>query len=200
MKYLVLLWYFFAAGLPGNGPKVIYIRPLGHVNTADINLVKAAVEKFYHCTCLVKSPASLTKDILADSKTRYEANRILSKYNTDDNTLILTSQDIAVANPQRHSKEWGIFGLGYQPGTTCVISVFRLKRNVSTGVFHQRLIKVCLHEVGHNFGLPHCSSGDSRCFMQDARGTIKEVDGEQVFLCTKCRKRLCDDGGLCKVN
>jgi len=199
MKRLLLPFYLvIACCLSCNRPKVVYILPLGNVDKADISLVKAAVESFYHYPCIIKPAAGLTNDILADSKTRYEANRILSKYNAWENTLILTEQDIAVVNPQRHVKEWGVFGLGYQPGTTCVVSTFRLKQNAATQLFHDRLIKVCLHEIGHNFGLPHCSSGDKRCFMRDAKGSIKEVDQAEVFLCAQCRKRLCDESGICR--
>jgi archaemetzincin len=200
MKRLLPLLYLFAFCLSCNRPKLIYIQSLGDIKTADISLVKAAVEKFYHYPCTVKPPVSLTSEILADSKTRYDADRILSKYNTVANTLILTGQDIVTSNPKRHIKEWGIFGLGYQPGSTCVVSIFRLKQNVSDEVFHQRLIKICLHEIGHNFGLSHCTSGDTRCLMRDAEGTIKEVDQAKVFLCAQCRQKLCDAKGICTVN
>jgi len=190
MKRLLPAFYVLIACLSCNQPNVVYIQPLGHVKTADINLVKTAVESFYHYKCIVKPPANLTGGIVADSKTRYEANRILSKYTSRDNLLILTEKDIAVANTERHMKEWGVFGLGYQPGTTCVVSTFRLKQNVSNELFRNRLIKVCLHEIGHNLGLPHCTSGDKRCLMQDAKGTIKVVDEARVFLCAQCRKQL----------
>ncbi|MEO6980561.1 MAG: hypothetical protein ABI113_19365 [Mucilaginibacter sp.] len=153
-------------------------------------MVRASVEHFYHYKCIIKPPVSFAKDILADSKTRYEANRILSKYNTSENLLILTGKDIAYVNPERHVAEWGIFGLGFRPGTTCVISTYRLKRHASKQLFHSRLTKVCLHEIGHNLGLNHCTSGDKRCLMNDARGTIKEVDQEEMFLCEKCRRTL----------
>ena len=178
------------ACLSCNQPKMVYIQPLGHVETAEIDLVKTAVENFYHYKCIVKPAVNLTGDILADSKTRYEANRILSKYNSSENLLILTEKDIAVANTERHVKEWGIFGLGYQPGTSCVVSTFRLKPNVSDELFRNRLIKVCLHEIGHNLGLPHCTSDDKRCLMRDAKGTIKVVDEAQIFLCAQCRQQL----------
>src|ERR1700733_11782442 len=190
MKLLLLPLYLFITCLSHDQPKVVYIQPLGKVQKSSISLVKSAVEKFYHYKCIVKPAVNFTDDILADSKTRYEANRILSKYNSGENLLILTEKDIAVANPERHAKEWGIFGLGYQPGTTCVISTFRLKKNASKERFPDRLIKVCLHEIGHNLVLKHCTSGDKRCLMNDANGTIKEVDQEQVFLCHKCRKLL----------
>ena len=193
IKYCILCLLVLMIAKPAHAiffddPKVIYIQPLGKVEKTDINFVKSSVEHFYHYKCIIKPQVNFTKDILADSKSRYEANRILSKYNTSQNLLILTGKDIACANPERHSTEWGIFGLGYRPGTTCVISTFRLKRKASAQLFHSRLTKVCLHEIGHNLGLNHCTSGDKRCLMNDAKGTIKEVDGEQIFLCVKCRK------------
>jgi archaemetzincin len=171
-------------------PHIVYIQPLGSVEKSNITLVSSAIERFYHYKCVIKSEVNFTKDILADSKTRYEANRILSKYNIGYNLLILTGKDIACANAERHIAEWGVFGLGYRPGTTCVISTFRLKRNASARIFNSRLTKVCLHEIGHNLGLEHCTSGDKRCLMNDAKGTIKAVDEEQLFLCEKCRKAI----------
>ncbi len=187
---LLFFLYVLMACLSCSRPKVVYIQPLGHVEMADINLVKSTVEKFYHYKCIVKPAVNLTDDILADSKTRYEANRILSKYNSSENLLILTEQDVAVVNPERHSNEWGIFGLGYQPGTTCVVSTFRLRQNASDQLFRERLTKVCLHEIGHNLGLEHCTSGDKRRLMQDAKGTIKVVDEARLFLCAQCRRQL----------
>ena len=197
MKLLLLPLYLFITCLSHDQPKVVYIQPLGKVQKSSISLVKSAVEKFYHYKCIVKPAVNFTGDILTDSKTRYEANRILSKYNSGENQLILTEKDIAVANPERHVKEWGIFGLGYTPGTTCVVSTFRLKQNASDELFRARLTKVCLHEIGHNLGLRHCTSGDKRCLMRDAKGTIKAVDEAQVFLCDKCKKQLCGDKGIC---
>lgn len=153
MKLLLFLVYALMMRMTPDQSKVICIQPLGNVNKGEINLVKSSVEKFYHYKCIIKPALSLTNDILADSKTRYEANRILVKYNSPEITLILTEKDIAVKNPERHVNEWGVFGQGQMPGTTCVISTFRLRRKASNQLFHARLVKVCLHEIGHNFGL-----------------------------------------------
>jgi len=48
---------------------------------------------------------------------------------------------------------------------------------------------VALHEIGHNLGLPHCEN-DKKCMMNDARGTIKQVDAEKVWLCEKCKNQI----------
>lgn len=184
----ILIPFFVLLSLSLNAQKVINIQPLGDISVDVINVVISSVENFYGYKCIVKPKINFTKDILADSKTRYNASKILSKFNSHQNLLIITNKDIACE--KGNINEWGIFGLGYRPGVTCVVSTFRIKRNVSQEVFYQRLKKICLHEIGHNLGLNHCNSGDHRCMMNDANGTIIKVDGEQIFFCKNCWKLL----------
>jgi archaemetzincin len=164
--------------------KIVNVLPLGNVNLDVIKNIETAVNEFYGYKIVILSRAPLTSDILANSKTRYEASKILAKFNSNKNLLIITDKDVACTKGSIN--EWGIFGLGYRPGTTCIVSTFRIKRNVSKKIFHERLKKICLHEIGHNLGLNHCSSDDIRCMMNDAKGTIREVDQEEIFFCKKC--------------
>ena len=73
----------------------------------------------------------------------------------------------------------------YRPGSTCVISIFRLKKNVSKAKLLDRLKKVALHEIGHNLGLEHCTN-NKQCMMTSASGTVKQVDKEKIWFCKKC--------------
>jgi archaemetzincin len=168
--------------------KVIYIQPLGDVNTEYINYLKTSIKEFYGYDCVIKPKLNLTNDILAGSRTRYEASKILNKFNSNQNTLIITEKDIAYKKSNEFP-EWGIFGLGLRPGKTCVISTFRLKKKVSTQKMLERLNKVALHEIGHNLGLEHCTN-DEECMMNDADGTIKQVDREKIWFCNKCWKNI----------
>lgn len=168
--------------------KTIYIQPLGDVNTEYMNYLKTSIKEFYGYDCVIKPKLNLTNDILAGSRTRYEAGKILNKYNSNQNTLIITEKDIAHKKSDEFP-EWGIFGLGLRPGKTCVISTFRLKKKVSTQKMLERLKKVALHEIGHNLGLEHCSN-NKECMMNDADGTIKQVDKEKIWFCPKCWKQI----------
>lgn len=169
--------------------KIVMILPLGDVKPEYLKLVKNSVESFYGFECVIKPKVNLTNDLLSKSKTRYNADKILQKFNSNDNLLIITEKDIATK--KGNYEEWGILGLGQRPGNTCVISTFRMKKNVSVEVLYDRLEKVSLHEIGHNLGLDHCDY-HIECLMNDARGTIRQVDREKKWLCQKCYKLIKD--------
>ena len=190
MKKLILCLFIFCS-LLGNAQtkpaKMIFIQPLGDVNPAIVNVVKSSVESFFGFGCTVKPRVEFTPDILAGSKTRYEAGKVLDKYHSNNYVLVLTKKDIACKNG--NISEWGIFGYGEVDGTTCVVSTFRLKLKVTEAVFLDRLQKVALHEIGHNLGLGHCTN-DPHCLMNDAKGTAKQVENEKIWFCDKCRKQV----------
>lgn len=95
-------------------------------------------------------------------------------------TIGLTAKDISTTKD--NIKDYGIMGLGYQPGKSCVASYFRLSKKKSL----EQLFKVSIHELGHTQGLPHCP--EKTCFMRDAEGE-NHNDDEKEF-CSKCRKHL----------
>jgi predicted Zn-dependent protease len=69
------------------------------------------------------------------------------------------------------------------------VSTYRLGRGAATEtVADERLVKAVGHELGHTFGLDHCSTPG--CLMADACGTIRTVDAGTGRLCPACLARL----------
>ena len=183
ISFLLLLCILFSSFINLKST-TIYIQPLGEVNQQYLIYLKKSIKEFYGYNCVIKTKISFTNEILASSRTRYEASKILNKYNSNLNVLIITEKDIAYRKSSQFP-EWGVFGLGLRPGKTCVISTFRLKKKVTNQIMLERLKKVALHEIGHNLGLEHCTN-NKECMMNDADGTIQQVDREKIWFCSKC--------------
>jgi archaemetzincin len=121
---------------------------------------------------------------------RYKADTILQYLKpmvANNNTYVLAVTGKDIATNKNNNPYWGIMGLGFCPGHCCVISDYRLQKHPQTQrELNIRLLKVALHELGHNFGLQHCLI--ESCLMVDAQGKDK-LDGENAF-CSACRKKL----------
>jgi archaemetzincin len=101
--------------------------------------------------------------------------------------LGLTASDISTTKAPH--ADWGIFGLGYAPGQAAVVSSFRLARKAKDRAqVRARVASTAVHEVGHTFGLQHCT--EPRCPMQDAEGGIANTDAALPDLGPECRTEL----------
>lgn len=199
-----------SGGAPGPGPRVKRGKQ-DHVTTVKKNqtialvffhnadpslqeLLAREIKAFYKCKVEIQKPVALPQTAFYAPRKRYKADRLIAylktiKAGNYDKLVGFTNQDISTS--KGNLPDWGIFGLAYRPGPSCIISSYRLKRNTkTTAVISQRVIKVTLHELGHTFGVPHCTFKDDRCLMNDAEGTLTAVDKEDKYMCKGCRALL----------
>jgi len=85
-----------------------------------------------------------------------------------------------------------VFGEAQLSGPCAVVSTARLRPGPGGGptsppLLRARLAKECVHELGHTFGLAHCSF--SGCVMSRSN-TLAEVDVKAAGLCRDCRRLL----------
>jgi archaemetzincin len=122
---------------------------------------------------------------------QYESTRIL-KWLADRvppgarSVLCLTDQDLCIVVLTY------VFGEAQVGGRAAVVSTARLQQGpagerAGAPLFHSRLVKECVHEVGHTFGLTHCRTRG--CVMGRAN-TIHDVDAKGDDLCPECRSAL----------
>lgn len=168
-------------------PVSIAIIPFHEIKPEQVNLVSDELESFYGVETEILPMGTMPDSCKKPYPKRYNANKILDYLyviRPKKNNYILALTTAGIATVKGNYKEWGILGLGHRPGPCCVISTANMGKEGKRKT--DRLIKVSLHEMGHNFGLPHCGSGDKRCLMRDANGTVKTVDEEEKYLCKIC--------------
>lgn len=169
---------------------VVFLQPLEFSDTPTLSFLKDSIEKFYSVAIVVAAEKNFPLNCYYLPRNRYRADstiKWLKQIKPDSATSIvgITNEDVSV-NKGVH-KDYGVMGLGYKPGNACVVSTFRLRKTATSQKhFRERLFKVVVHEMGHNFGLYHCP--DETCIMVNAEGQMK-LDGEKD-LCNSCKAKL----------
>jgi archaemetzincin len=83
-----------------------------------------------------------------------------------------------------------VYGEAQLGGTAAVVSTARLTSDngfrPSSEMLASRLVKECIHELGHTFGLLHCPL--PRCVMARSVNLL-QVDAKEPDLCHDCRIR-----------
>jgi archaemetzincin len=180
---------------------VVGIQPYGKIDQSIMDTVTSTLHEMYGFQIVVYPAKEIPKTAFINIKSpRYRADSILDmqerwKPDSIDYLMGLSQYDISMTDrdedgnikkPESKYKDWGVFGLGSCPGPTCVVSIYRLRKKKN---YIDRLRKICVHELGHNLGLPHCDVGP-KCVMRDANENIKNIDKEELDLCQNCWKLL----------
>lgn len=178
------------------------IQPFENFDRSLTDTVLNTLASTYSVQVYVLKRKPLPQEAFINVKTpRYRADKLISmgkeqKPDSLDYLVLLTDKDISTTKrddlgrikaPESRYSDWGVFGLGYRPGPSCIVSTYRLK-NTDQRKFIERLKKVSTHELGHNMGLDHCES--EHCVMRDAVETIKTIDRVDSKLCEQCQRKL----------
>jgi len=85
-----------------------------------------------------------------------------------------------------------VFGEAQIAGPCAVVSAFRLRQEFygldgDEDLLRERLLKECVHELGHTLELRHCQ--DYRCAMASSHA-VEWIDLRESTLCESCRSRV----------
>jgi archaemetzincin len=173
---------------------VVFMQPLGVFNDSLAKRLQDEIQRSLSVKAILMPAIGLPSNAWYAPRHRYWADSILlllkPLHNIKDNyTLGITEEDISTKKDLQPN--WGVMGLGFQPGNCCVVSTYRLYKYPQTQKqLLEKLLKVSLHELGHNFGLPHCIN--KNCIMTDAKG--KDNLTNEIDFCPVCRKMLTAKG------
>ncbi|RLI89247.1 MAG: archemetzincin [Archaeoglobales archaeon] len=160
---------------------MIALVPLGSVDEELIDLFFKL--PYFDFSVLDASP--LPNSAYNSLKKKYDALKILVFLKKLANSygflkvLGITSEDVY------YGSSLSVFGCAELNGTSAVISTCRLN-GVSRCIFISRVLKEALHELGHLFGLEHCTNN---CVMRFCE-RVEQIDAKRLGYCNDCRRKL----------
>ena len=185
--------------------RVVGIQPYGNIENSLLDSIEAALRRAYPCEFKRLEAKQIPENARTEAKGgRVRADTIIRLMKNQlpdgvDYVVGVVDEDICIDKKGKDGKVkepvskytcWGIFGLGYVPGPSCIVSTVRPKEYCkSRKQFVESMQKIAVHELGHNFGLHHCSNAD-KCVMRDAAETIKTIRQVGFELCENCQSIL----------
>ncbi|NOY78089.1 MAG: archaemetzincin family Zn-dependent metalloprotease [Calditrichaeota bacterium] len=169
----------------------LYIVPVHHPRLENLELLKQALSEVFslHVEFL-----NLELDIEAVFNIRrhqYHSTEILAYLldrMPDDTERILAVTDLDLYIPILTF----VFGEAQLRGRAAVVSCHRLKNEfygipADNDILMDRLIKEAVHELGHTYGLIHCTN--YACVMH-ASTYVEEIDIKDYHFCPACQALL----------
>lgn len=143
----------------------IVIRPLGNVDEGDMNFAINTIKDFYGFDVIVKSNVDITNPMLGNNGELSSVNACF-ELNSNEKTVYITDRLI-------YGYEGDLLrGAASHNGMTVLV-----RGEIS---FMRETI---IHELGHTFGLDHCS--DLTCVM-----AVKNDAWDSGDFCNKCKKQI----------
>jgi archaemetzincin len=157
-----------------------------------LNSLGKSLGTTFDCWVEKHSPLDMPAGALNRARDQHLAPPILAKIH---HLIPAASQDLALGVTDVDLFAQGlvfIFGQAELGGRCAVISLTRLRQRYyslpeNRTLFLERAAKEAVHELGHVFGLPHCS--DPKCVMHFSN-SLMDTDKKRAAFCAKCRAPL----------
>ncbi len=168
-----------------------YLVVIGSVPAQTLGWIEQAVSEWFPLPIRRLPPLSIPEGSYDAKRGQYQSvefMKMLAQSAPRDAARVLGVTDVDLAIPMLSF----LFGQAQVNGTVAVVSLCRLHQEfyalpAEDNLLRERTVKEVLHELGHTFGLVHCS--DQKCVMSLATH-IGLVDQKAEQYCHRCGLQL----------
>lgn len=169
----------------------LVIVPFGQVDKTILGKLASPLEKAFSLKVEVLPIQGLPEGAYHSRRKQHLSTmflEVLRSFNREgwDRALGVTEVDLYVPGLNF------VFGEADIQGRVSIISLFRLRPERSgypgdEGLFYQRALKEAVHELGHTYGLGHCTSPLCVMFFSNS---LADTDLKGTEFCPGCQKAL----------
>jgi len=172
---------------------ILQLLPVGKLHGGLLANLAPAMAKAFGMPCEVVSPGLDPKFAFHREREQFHSSEILARMQslvTPQTWRILGVAAVDLYIPILTF----VFGEAQVGGACAVVSLHRLRQEFyglpeDQNLLRDRLLKECVHEVGHTLNLTHCD--DYRCAMAPSHA-VEWIDLKESSLCSACHGRIFD--------
>lgn len=173
----------------------IYLVPAGEVDHKVVEAIKESLPDFLPMAVRIEiSPREQIPQSAYDpSRRQYNAEKVLDDISQRVGLDTRNESAVVIADVDLYSPELDfVFGVAEAPKVIAIVSVARLRNEFyglkpNDSLFLERMVKEVVHELGHAWGLSHCTN--PKCVMSFSN-TLADTDKKRSTFCHDCEKKL----------
>jgi len=168
----------------------ITLKPISDIDNNILEELKERLKQTFGCPVEIVHQYYNLEKAYDSRRKQYLATKLLSrlkKSGVAKDEKVLGIVDVDLYAPGLNF----IFGQAEIAAGVAIISLCRLRQEYygppDQAIYLDRATKEAVHELGHTFGLDHCSN--ERCVMHFSN-SLADTDLKQAAFCSRCRPKL----------
>lgn len=167
----------------------ITLNPLGDIPHETMEKLKDRVGDIFHCPVVMGTGFSDLAQTYNPERKQYLSSGLLASLGrAEREEKVVGVADIDLYVPRLNF----VFGEADVLSGTAIVSLCRLRQEYyglapDEALFLERATKEIVHELGHTFGVGHCSN--SKCVMHFSN-SLADTDLKEAHFCSMCRPRI----------
>ena len=169
----------------------ITLKPIGDVDTHILEELSKRLSHIFGCPIMIGLKMDILDQAYNLEREQYLASVLLTMVKAsgiarDEKVMGIVDIDLYASGLKF------VFGEADTVSGVAIISLCRLRQEYyeqppDNNLFMDRAAKEAVHELGHTFGLGHCS--DIRCVMHFSN-SLADTDWKRIAFCSQCRPKL----------
>jgi archaemetzincin len=171
----------------------LYLVPVGEVPGDVLTTLQPELEGTFDVACAIAPALPQPLNACHRSRAQYLSSKILEELGRLD--LPGASRLLGVVDLDLYVPELNfVFGQATMGGRQALIALPRLRQSFyglaeDRDLFHLRVLKEAVHELGHTLGLGHCR--DRSCVMSFSN-SLRDTDVKGASFCPTCQSVLAE--------
>ncbi|MCX6005409.1 MAG: archaemetzincin family Zn-dependent metalloprotease [Chloroflexi bacterium] len=168
----------------------IILQPVGRIDSDILNILQTRIISIFGCPVGIDKSVPVPDEAFSTLRERYLSDVFLDKLKTLNKK---GHKLLGVTEVELFTRGLNfVFGHADTSSGVAIISLHLLRQEYyglppDNDLFVERFVKEAIHELGHTFGMGHCS--DSLCIMHFSN-SLPDTDFKKPLFCSRCQPKL----------